>query len=234
VKWFRAYHSILDSIRVRKLPVDAQLDFWWLLCCASEARDTRGENDGNTNLTLEEAIWRTRSTTLTITFTALRQCGLCALSEAQKIVVCDWSRLQFLSDDVSSRALKSMRKKRKRARVNNDVNTNVNVTDTEQIQINLKHSRKLRDESAFESFWKAYPKRKSKGQAEKAWHAINPDSECVTRIIQGLARAKTCREWQKENGKWIPHPATWLRARGWEDDDGDSSPAGHLSPRNVI
>ena len=26
------------------------------------------------------------------------------------------------------------------------------------------------------------------------------------------------KEWKKDGGKYIPHPATWLRARGWEDE----------------
>lgn len=70
----------------------------------------------------------------------------------------------------------------------------------------------------FEEFWSEYPKKKSKGQAEKAFKKLNPNSELVAKMCEALARAKTCIDWQKEGGQYIPYPATWINARGWEDD----------------
>jgi len=37
-------------------------------------------------------------------------------------------------------------------------------------------------------------------------------------IIQSLEQAKTSVDWTKEKGKYIPYPATWLNAKGWEDE----------------
>ena len=70
----------------------------------------------------------------------------------------------------------------------------------------------------FDQFWKQYPKKKSKGQAEKAWKKIKPDEQLFQQIMAGLERAKTSADWQKEDGKFIPYPATWLNAKGWEDE----------------
>ena len=69
----------------------------------------------------------------------------------------------------------------------------------------------------FDLFWKAYPKKMAKGTALKAWKAIKlkPD---INKIVEAIGKAKKCDQWQKENGKYIPHPATWLRAMGWEDE----------------
>ena len=72
--------------------------------------------------------------------------------------------------------------------------------------------------TGFEQFWRLYPKKKSKRDAEKAWKQIKPDSELVAKILEGVARAKTCPDWTKEEGRYIPYPATWLRAGGWEDE----------------
>jgi hypothetical protein len=96
--------------------------------------------------------------------------------------------------------------------------------------------------SGFAEFWTSYPriKRKSKGQAEKAWKAINPD---ITAVLAGLDRAKRSTSWLKDSGQYIPYPATWLRARGWEDEDliaataanngrGTTAPAAEPAPRN--
>lgn len=70
---------------------------------------------------------------------------------------------------------------------------------------------------AFDTFWKAYPKKRSKGDALKAWEKINPDRELIATMMNSLAKAKTCRDWTKDSGKYIPYPATWLNRMGWED-----------------
>lgn len=70
----------------------------------------------------------------------------------------------------------------------------------------------------FETFWTAYPKKRSKGAAEKAWAKIKPNEQLTGEILSALERAKTSADWQKDGGQYIPYPATWLNAKGWEDD----------------
>ena len=70
----------------------------------------------------------------------------------------------------------------------------------------------------FERFWEAYPKKKSKGQAEKAWQKISLSEQLLETILSVIEIAKTSEDWQKENGKYIPYPATWLNAKGWLDE----------------
>ena len=70
----------------------------------------------------------------------------------------------------------------------------------------------------FKKFWIAYPKKKSKGQAEKAWAKINPSEQLLETMLSKIETAKTSKEWAKDNGEFIPHPATWLNAKGWEDE----------------
>lgn len=71
---------------------------------------------------------------------------------------------------------------------------------------------------AFSRFWDAYPKRKSKAQAEKAFAKLNPDEQLMAEILEAIERAKTSEQWRKSGGQYIPHPATWLNAKGWEDE----------------
>jgi len=70
----------------------------------------------------------------------------------------------------------------------------------------------------FEIFYKAYPKHKSRGAAEKAWKQLKPNDELLKKILYGLELAKQSADWKKDGGKYIPYPATWLRAKGWEDE----------------
>jgi len=72
--------------------------------------------------------------------------------------------------------------------------------------------------NSFAHFWSSYPKKKSKGQAEKAFNAIKPNEQLLETILSSIERAKTSEEWLKDGGQYIPYPATWLRAKGWEDE----------------
>lgn len=71
----------------------------------------------------------------------------------------------------------------------------------------------------FARFWAGYPKKISRGDAEKAWKGIRPepDDPLTDAICAAVARAKTSLQWRKDGGQFIPHPANWLRAKGWED-----------------
>lgn len=70
---------------------------------------------------------------------------------------------------------------------------------------------------AFLTFWGMYPNRKNKGAAFKAFKKLKPEEYPL--IKAGLESAKKSSAWQKDNGQFVPHPATWLNARGWEDED---------------
>ena len=76
----------------------------------------------------------------------------------------------------------------------------------------------------FAEFWAAYPKKRSKGQARKAWAKLNPDEQLLTRILDAVERAKTSGDWAKDGGKFIPYPATWLNAEGWLDEVQPAAP----------
>ena len=75
-----------------------------------------------------------------------------------------------------------------------------------------------RQEQLFDEFWAEYPKKRSKGQAEKTWVKLKPDEQLFEAIMTGLKRAKTSADWAKNGGQYIPYPSTWLNAKGWEDD----------------
>lgn len=75
-------------------------------------------------------------------------------------------------------------------------------------------SRSLRER--FEIFWEAYPRKKSKTTAEKAFAKRNPDEQLFNDLMAGLKRAMTSEQWA--NPKFIPYAATWLNAGGWMDE----------------
>lgn len=38
--------------------------------------------------------------------------------------------------------------------------------------------------------------------------------------MAALEAAKKCDQWRKDNGQFIPYPATWLNQERWEDEYG--------------
>ncbi len=70
----------------------------------------------------------------------------------------------------------------------------------------------------FDDFWRTYPKKKSKADAEKAFNKLNPNKGLFDTMMKALGKHKQTEDWQKEDGKYIPYPATWLNKRRWEDE----------------
>ena len=70
----------------------------------------------------------------------------------------------------------------------------------------------------FNKFWELYPRKESKRQALRAWKALNPDQELFNLIANALEYRSQTKEWLAEDGRYIPHPASWLNSRRWEDE----------------
>jgi len=79
-------------------------------------------------------------------------------------------------------------------------------------ELTVNHSKR------FDEFWAAYPKRKNRGRAEKAFNKLRPDDVLMAEIIQAISLAKKTPQWTKENGQFIPYPEKWLNAKGWLDE----------------
>ena len=72
--------------------------------------------------------------------------------------------------------------------------------------------------NGFAQFWKLYPRKVNKPAAEKAWAKLKLSAETVTTIGQALVKQATSIDWLKSGGQFIPHPATWLNGKRWEDE----------------
>jgi hypothetical protein len=70
----------------------------------------------------------------------------------------------------------------------------------------------------FEDFWKAYPKKVGKQEAKKAWERQNGNRPKLDTIVAKITELRKSSQWLKDNGQFIPHPATWLNRGGWDDE----------------
>jgi hypothetical protein len=92
-----------------------------------------------------------------------------------------------------------------------------NRTETPTLSVPRKEKKRKEISAHFETFWTAYPKKKSKGQAKKAFQKIQPDEHLLETMLSTIEKAKKSDDWQKDGGQYIPYPATWLNAEGWAD-----------------
>lgn len=86
----------------------------------------------------------------------------------------------------------------------------------------------------FNRFWACYPRKVNKQAARRAWEKLKPDLLLCSQMSQALKRQMASEEWQRDGGRYIPHPSTWLNGRRWEDEDvAPSAPAASPAPRET-
>ena len=87
---------------------------------------------------------------------------------------------------------------------------------------NVKNVKKERTSTQidFDTFWSAYPKKKSKQDALKAWKVAKKSNNMppLPDILKTIEALKKTDQWKKDAGQFIPYPASWIRAGGWEDE----------------
>lgn len=75
----------------------------------------------------------------------------------------------------------------------------------------------------FESFWAAYPKKVGKDAAKKAFEKRSPDKQLLADMLAALAVQTKSTAWLKDDGQFIPNPATWLNQGRWKDESGSAA-----------
>ena len=78
----------------------------------------------------------------------------------------------------------------------------------DSVSVNKEYSDK------FEEFWKEYPKKVGKREANRAFKKVTVPVET---LLEAIRQQKRSAMWTKENGRFIPNPATWLNQGRWED-----------------
>ena len=71
--------------------------------------------------------------------------------------------------------------------------------------------------AGFDEFWSVYPRKVGKGDARKAWIASRRSRPAQEDLLSALRRA--VEGWRGMEGRFIPHPATWIRQERWSDED---------------
>jgi phage replication O-like protein O len=88
-------------------------------------------------------------------------------------------------------------------------------SDTQDRYKDLK--KDIKDNTVFDDFYKAYPRKIKKEAAKKAWDKLVKEKVDLTMIVLNTINyAETCKLIGTET-KYIPHPSTYLNQKQFED-----------------
>lgn len=101
-----------------------------------------------------------------------------------------------------------------------------NTSNTNNTSINIppiipQGIRRIEDNKwqlNFNKFWEEYPKKEKKAIAKKWFEKNHPNEETFELILNKLKLFKRTKQWNKNEGEFIPHATTWLNQRRWEDE----------------
>ncbi len=158
--------------------------------------------------------------------------------EGRRIKVVDggWLILNYLKyrgESKADRIAQQNRDRQKKFRDKNNVSPvsvtlhNANNAQSEsESESDKNKSKKIKKPTEYSKyfleFWKAYPLKKGKGAAYKAWlNSDIQDNVGQAEIIVSINQQTTEKARLKADNKFCPewpHPATWLNQRRWEDE----------------
>lgn len=85
--------------------------------------------------------------------------------------------------------------------------------------------------TTFADFYKQFPRKKARGDAEKAWIQAIKKGHDPEEIMAGLMR--NLADLQRRDPQFIPYPATWLRAESFFDEPDPISSTRNTGRRTI-
>lgn len=89
------------------------------------------------------------------------------------------------------------------------------ITINHKLLTNIKPLRDKSLDAEFQEFWQAYPKKIGKGAAAKSWAKANVK---IDDVLNALQWQKESDQWRRNDGQFIPNPATYLNQGRWQDE----------------
>ena len=101
-----------------------------------------------------------------------------------------------------------------------DTSVSVTVTDTVTDIESINNNNYYTED--FEKFWETYPKKVGKKEAYKAFRKARMPLQTLLDAVKAQMQTDL---WKKENGRFIPNPATWLNQGRWDDEVAEKAAA---------
>jgi len=95
------------------------------------------------------------------------------------------------------------------------INSGVNPAQVKLREVKLREYN-ISVNDGFEDFWKAYPRKVNKREAQEKWNKAKLPE--LIFVLKAIEDQKKTDQWQRDNGKFIPHPSTWINKERWTDE----------------
>lgn len=246
VKWIKITTDIFDDekiLLIESLPDSyAIITVWFkLLCLAGKQNNSGVFLMGRIPYTdkMLATIFRMKETSVTLALKTFEEFGMIEIVDGV-ITIPNWGKHQNLDQLESKKQymrnyMAEYREKQKAltsGKSNCKTNGKANVSQAEE-DIDKEIDKDKEDIYPFDEFWSAYPKKKAKEAAKKAWNKLKPDETLGKAIIQAVTESAKTKDWLKENGKYIPYPATYLNGKRWEDERIENNGQNTGNPQKV-
>lgn len=80
-----------------------------------------------------------------------------------------------------------------------------------------KKSKVEKPATGFDALWAIYPRKVAKADAEKAFRKLAPDAALLEVLLAAATAQSAWPKWRENGGEFVPHLATWLNGKRWED-----------------
>lgn len=105
----------------------------------------------------------------------------------------------------------------------NDINCTRNPIQSESNPNPNPTPKAVSSDDCFERWWLEYPKKVGKAEARKIFNKLKPSEDMLATMMASVDRQKKSAQWLKDDGQFIPNPATWLNQGRWDDELPESS-----------
>ena len=232
VKWIKIVTDIFDDEKVlliESMPEsDSIIVCWFKLLCLAGKQNNSGVFMLNDRIAYTDemlaTIFRRPVNTVRMALNVFESFGMIELINGV-ITIPNWDKHQSLDAYEKKKARDRLYQAERRAaqkmlaKKSSDSSPDIAVSeedieeekDKNKILANASKGR----EADFDLFWSSYPKKVGKADAKKAFAKVK---EPVDKLISAVEQQKKSDQWTKENGRFIPNPATWLNRGSWDDE----------------
>lgn len=247
VKWIKLTTDMFDNRKIkhlRRLPEGNSIVLIWVMLLTMAGRCNASgmifltENIPYTPKMLADEL-DFEENTVVLALRALEDLNMVVTNRGY-FTIAGWEEYQNIEGMDKIREQNRIRQARFKANqkaLPSNVTDNVTVTQGNATDIEEDKDKELEKDKEdiypFDAFWKAYPKKKAKEAARKAWDKLKPDESLGKEIIQAVTESAKTKDWLKENGKYIPYPATYLNGKRWEDERNETNGQNTGNPRKV-
>ena len=210
--WFRMYSEFVSDPKVQMLSEAMQRRYVMLMCLrCSNALVTLHETEIAFALRIsDEELALTKALFISKKF----------IDSEWNLV--NWEKRQFSSDSSAVRVAEHRKRKKEAEAASGNAAVTLpkrkaNALDTEQNRTDKKNKTPS-GPSPFEVFYAAYPRHEAKKDASDVFAKLNPNPELLALMLSAIESKRHTNDWTKDGGKYVPLPASWLRAERWTDE----------------